>query len=101
MFGCSQERVCLFITLIQMTYVNEASATTDIVNKCQGKVEKMINYPCICVVHQGDAVLVPLLPLASCLSSSEVEVQDEEPHFLFTVLGMLQLSKYLHGGRVG
>lgn len=38
-----------------------------------------------------------LVPLASCLSSSEVEeaVQEEEPHFLLTVLGMLQLSKYL------
>lgn len=37
-----------------------------------------------------------LLPLASCcLSSSDVEVQEEEPHFLLTVLGMLQLSKYL------
>lgn len=44
-------------------------------------------------------VLVPLLvPLASCcLSSSEVEeaVQEEEPHFLLTVVGILQLSKYL------
>lgn len=46
-------------------------------------------------------MFVPLLPLASCcLSSSEVEVQEEEPHFLLTVLGMLQLSKYLHEGRV-
>lgn len=60
-----------------------------------------MNYPCIYVEHQNDAELSPLLPLASCLSSSEVEVQDEEPHFLFTVLGMLQLSKYLRGGRVG
>lgn len=59
-----------------------------------------MNYPCIFVVHKDDAALVPLPPLASCLSSSEVEVQDEEPHFLFTVLGMLQLSKYLNGGRV-
>lgn len=42
----------------------------------------------------------PLLPLASCWrSSSEVEVQEEEPHFRLTVLGMLQLSKYLRGGR--
>lgn len=42
----------------------------------------------------------PLLPLASCcLSSSEVEVQEEEPHLRLSVLGMLQLSKYLRGGR--
>lgn len=42
---------------------------------------------------------IPLLfPLVSgCLSSSDVEeaVHEEEPHFLLTVLGMLQLSKYL------
>lgn len=39
-----------------------------------------------------------VFPLASCcLSSSDVEdaVQEDEPHFLLTVLGMLQLSKYL------
>lgn len=42
---------------------------------------------------------VPLLFLLTlgCLSSSDVEeaVQEEEPHFLLTVVGMLQLSKYL------
>lgn len=39
-----------------------------------------------------------VVPEASCcLSSSEVEeaVQEEEPHFRLTVLGMLQLSRYL------
>lgn len=42
-----------------------------------------------------------MLPLASCcLSSSEVEVHEEEPHFLLTVLGILQLSKYLGRFRV-
>lgn len=46
-------------------------------------------------------VNAPLLPLASCcLSSSEVEVPEEEPHLRLTVLGMLQLSRYLQeGGR--
>lgn len=49
-------------------------------------------------ICSNNAKSVPLLLLTSCcLSSSEVEVQEEEPHFLLTVLGMLQLSKYLHG----
>lgn len=38
-----------------------------------------------------------LVPVASCLSSSDVEeaVQEEEPHFRLTVFGILQLSRYL------
>lgn len=44
---------------------------------------------------------IPLLlqPASGCLSSSDVEeaVQEEEPHFLLTVFGMLQLSRYLIG----
>lgn len=38
-----------------------------------------------------------LLFASCCLSSSDVEeaVHEDEPHFLLTVLGMLQLSKYL------
>lgn len=48
----------------------------------------------------GSLIVDPPLAfvLASCcLSSSEVEEAVHEPHFLFTVLGMLQLSKYLGG----
>lgn len=94
-FGCGQERVCARSGRYSDSM--RLSATTEIVIKCQGQGEKIMKRPRC----RDDAALVPLLPLASCLSSSEVEVQDEEPHFLFTVLGMLQLSRYLRGGRVG
>ena len=46
--------------------------------------------------QQVNDEIVPVLLLASCcLSSSDVEDAVYEPHFLFTVLGMLQLSRYL------
>lgn len=48
------------------------------------------------------AKIVPCMEHSGfCLSSSELEeaVLEEDWHFLFTVIGMLQLSRYLIGSK--